>query len=183
MREANEGWARYVNDLVDRRFDGNQSALAQAAGVASSTVTRWIDGATPQISALLAICEALDISMPELLRAAGALRDQDLTDEGLVNASHAVTVASVAEAISHDADLLEEARQHLLNQYELLLRISPAPSVAHGKKNPRRAMTTPDEQTLRAVARGGDPKDRAEIRRIAKQAREGYRGTRKPGDK
>lgn len=171
VREANDGWARYVVDLVDGRFDGNQSALAQAAGVASSTVTRWIDGATPQIGALLAMCNALGIAMPELLRAAGALRDEDLTDGGQVQALSAEVVPSVADAIRQDLDLLDEAREHLLSQYELLLRLSPRTSGAGGKQTSRRTIASGAQQ-LRPVARGGDPKDRAEVSRRARRVRE-----------
>lgn len=52
VREANEGWACYIQRVVDREYGGNQSSLALAIGVSPSTITRWIDGATPTIGAL-----------------------------------------------------------------------------------------------------------------------------------
>lgn len=176
VREANEGWARYVRQVVDRQYEGNQSALAEAIGVSPSTVTRWIDGATPTLAALHEIRDALGTPMVELLVAAGALKAPSDAD-GTVHEDR-VVVTSIAEAIRSADDLIDEAKQHLLNQYELLRRLSPAaqpsPSVARGKKSPRRTTTPSDQPELRAVARGGDPADRAEVARIARRAREQY---------
>lgn len=71
-------------------------------------------------------------------------------------------ISDVAEAIRRDTALIEEARQHLLNQYELLRRLSPPQ-----KSSPPRSRT----RDLRAVAHDGNPEDRAEIERRAREAR------------
>jgi transcriptional regulator with XRE-family HTH domain len=172
VREANEGWAEFVGRLISNRYGGKQSALADAVGVSPSTVTRWLDGATPAIPQLRAISEETGFGMAELLTAAGAL-------DGAAAATPSVSpdvVADVAEAIRRDTELIEEARAHLLNQYELLRRLSPpAVSVRRSSQTGRRASTpSGDDQPLRAVARGGDPSDRGQVRKLARQAREQY---------
>lgn len=167
VREANEGWAAFVARLVANRYGGRQVALAEDIGVASSTVTRWLDGATPAIPQLRAISEAVDVPMVELLQRAGAL-DPGALDLPSQTSPPDATV-DTAEAIERDPRLIEEAKQHLLNQYELLLRLPPAGASTRVEKPTRRA--APPDAPLRAVARGGDPKDRAEVRRIARQAR------------
>jgi transcriptional regulator with XRE-family HTH domain len=102
VREANEGWAEFVGRLISNRYGGKQSALADAVGVSPSTVTRWLDGATPAIPQLRAISEETGFGMAELLTAAGAL-------DGAAAATPSVSpdvVADVAEAIRRDTELL-----------------------------------------------------------------------------
>lgn len=153
MRQANDRWAEYVGQLVASRFGGNQSSLAQALGVSGSTVTRWIDGATPTIGALRAMHEALEIPKVELLVAAGALDDGD----DITITSAPAIVQDVVEAIRRDGRLLDEAKQHFLNQYELLLRVAPAkPSDRRGSKDKERP-AIPAVRPLRAAARRGRP--------------------------
>lgn len=69
----------------------------------------------------------------------------------------------VATAILGDVDLIDEARDHLLAQYELLRRIAPLSDVADSQKPP-----------LRAVAHKGKSSDRAEVARLARNARKQY---------
>lgn len=121
-------------------------------------------------------------SLGSLLQAASALRMNDRdTDELITKAGHpplprryadTARPVSVIEAVENDPDLLDEAKQHLVNQYELLRRLSPtaSPSVAPGKKAPRRT-ATPSDPPLRAVARGGNPEDREEVSRMARRIR------------
>lgn len=79
---------------------------------------------------------------------------------------------SIEEAIGADPDLLDEAKQHLLNQYHLLRRLAPAePSEATGRQTRRQPLHLADEQPLQAVAERGDPADRAEMERRAREAR------------
>lgn len=121
-------------------------------------------------------------SLGSLLQAASALRMSDRdTDDLIVKAGHAplpkryadaARPMSVVEAVENDPELLEEAKQHLLNQYELLLRLAPSPSVARGKQSSRRAKTPSDTPPLRAVARGGDPAHREEVSRMARRVRQ-----------
>lgn len=137
-----------------------------------SRVSEWLNkNEAPRDPEILhEIAHVLGVRVSAVLNAAGWLPDEEL--DSSLEMAPAVGLASVAEAIRHDADLLQEAREHLLNQYELLLRISPAQSVARGKQSPRRAMTSPAAEPLRAVARGGDPKDREAVGRLARRARE-----------
>lgn len=150
VREANEGWAGYVRRLIDDRYSGNQSALAQDIGVAASTVTRWIDGATPTIAALHDISDALDVPMTELLVAAGALSARDLGGEQVQTPQ---VSADVAEAIRKDADLIERARQHLLDQYQMLRELSQ-----RSDSNDHSRLENPGQRSLRAVARKRPPR-------------------------
>lgn len=88
----------------------------------------------------------------------------------------------VLTAIDNDPDLLEEAREHLRNQYRLLLRI-PDSSDAAGRTQLRPvAHLRPDEKATEA--------DVQEVQRLARQTRERHeserrssRRTRKPGEK
>lgn len=173
VREANEEWSRYIYALVDERFDGKQSDLADRLGVAASTVTRWLDGATPSIKQLRNICEQLGIPMTNLLVAAGALTEDDGVDVPMPSPSAAqITLMSVAEAILGDHELIVEAREHLLNQYNLLKRIvPPETSQVRGKQIPRRTSNPSDAPQLKAVAERGDPADRAEMERRAREVR------------
>lgn len=177
VREANEGWAAFVTALLNDRYDGTASALAKALDVSTSTVTRWIDGATPDIRRLKQLSRVESIPMLQLLAAAGALEDtEDATAGGSL--AHSTPVqpgvdVDVITAIGRDPDLMDEAKTHLLNQYSLLLRIPPEPSVPAARKASRRTQTPSGDATeLRAVARGGDPRDREEVRRLARRARE-----------
>lgn len=120
-------------------------------------------------------------SLGSLLQAAAALRFTDAeTDQLVAAAGHAPLPRrapeggrpSVVEALENDPHLIEEARDHMIQQYELLRRITPAtPAVRGGKAAPRRAAASGDDR-LRAVARDGNPADRAEVRRLAKKARQ-----------
>lgn len=79
---------------------------------------------------------------------------------------------SIEEAIDADPELLDEAKQHLLNQYHLLRRLAPAePSEATGRQTRRQPLHLADEQPLQAVAERGDPAHRAEMERRAREAR------------
>lgn len=133
MREANDRWAAYVTRLVRAKFAGNNSLLASSIDVSPSTVTRWIDGATPTIAGLRAVHSALDIPMMELLAAAGAL---DGDEQGEQPAREIDTVSVIAE----DPDLVEEARAHLLSQYDILRRFSSGMSGSKGAERPLRAV-------------------------------------------
>lgn len=120
-------------------------------------------------------------SLGSLLQAASALRMSDRdTDDLIVKAGHpplpkrytdGARPLSVIEAVENDPDLIEEARAHLLNQYDLLRRLTPSPSVPRGKQIPRRTKRS-DEPPLRAVARGGDPAHREQVSRMARRVRE-----------
>lgn len=99
---------------------------------------------------------AVTPSLGSLLQAAAALRlDAREVDDLVQSAGYdplprryaeGQRPVSVVEAIEHDPDLIEEARAHLLSQYELLRRLSDV----GGSKEP--------ERSLRAVARKRPPR-------------------------
>lgn len=74
---------------------------------------------------------------------------------------------AVLDAIRHDPNLLPEAKEHLISQYGLLLRVqdqaSPLPYVAHGER------TTPvdpeEEAAIERGAKAGQPKPNPTKRR------------------
>lgn len=68
-----------------------------------------------------------------------AEREVDLSSQ--TESSDAI-VPDVIEAIERDPNLLDDAKQHLLNQYELLLRLPPA------VKPPRRGRTPPQDESI-----------------------------------
>lgn len=169
-REINEQWAAWLRRRMRTAGFGTPTELGRASGVDQSVISRWLnEGRTPQVDQLRKIGGPLDASMLDLLIAAGYVaRDEiDVTE-----AATTTVLADVAEAIRQDAGLIEEARAHLLTQYDLLRRLSPSPSEARGKQTPRRAKTPSDQPPLRAVARGGDPAHREEVSRMARRVRE-----------
>lgn len=167
-REINQQWATWLRHRMRIAGFTTPTEMGRASGVDQSVISRWLnEGRTPQVDQLRKIAGPLDATMLDLLIAAGYVAPDE------VNVTEAATtvLADVAEAIKNDTDLIEEARAHLLSQYDLLLRLSPSPSVARGKKTPR--TKTPSEQhPLRAVARGGDPAHREQVSRMARRVRE-----------
>lgn len=114
MREANEGWAAYVTELLADRYDGNATALAKALDVSPSTITRWIDGATPEIARLKQLSRIEKIPMVTLLVAAGALESETLAEPEVR------PVGDISENVLDLTPLEEQARAHLVNQYQFL---------------------------------------------------------------
>lgn len=108
---------------------------------------------TPSLGSLLQAAAALRLDPREidvLVESAGynALPRRYLTSAEPI---------STEEAIERDPNLIDEAKQHLINQYGLLLRLSPSSAKT---------------QSLRAVARSGDPQHRGQVQKMARAARE-----------
>lgn len=68
-----------------------------------------------------------------------------------------VPAADVTDAIRRDPSLIDEAKAHLLSQYELLRRLSPAGGT---KEQAAEEMPEPPQRPLRAVARKRPPRDK-----------------------
>jgi len=118
----------------------------------------WLnEGRTPQVNQLRKIATPLRATMLDLLIAAGYVSPDEL---GVTDTPSSAVVADVAEAIKRDADLIDEARLHLLNQYALLRRLGPdEPSETPARKTSRRPASpdAPVARPIRAAARRGKP--------------------------
>lgn len=113
---------------------------------------------TPSLGSLLQAATALrftDGEMDELVTAAGYQPLPRRYAEG--------AAASVPEAIRNDPSLSTEGRAILLAAYDAATEAATPQQ--------RRGRQADVQPPLRAVARGGRPEDRAEVRRLAKKAR------------
>jgi hypothetical protein len=112
--------------------------------------------ANPRRETVIAMARAVGADANEALRRAGMSPSQAETFWRVPDAP--VEISAVAEAILHDTELIEEARQHLLRQYELLKRVAPEKVSDHpAKQQPRRPETPVVQKPLRAAARRGKP--------------------------
>jgi len=155
-REVNERWATWLRRRMRTAGVATPTELGRASGVDQSVISRWLnEGRTPQVDQLRKIATPLRATMLDLLIAAGYVSPDEL---GVTETPSSAVVADVAEAIKGDAALIDEARLHLLNQYELLRRLSPETSVPRGRKTAKRP-TSPgaEPRPLRAAARRGKP--------------------------
>jgi transcriptional regulator with XRE-family HTH domain len=173
-REVNQRWATWLRRRMRSANIATPTELGRESGVDQSVISRWLnEGRTPQVDQLRKIATPLRASMLDLLVAAGYVGPDEVVADD--SAGSGKFLVSIYEAIDQDEALLDEAKQHLRNQYELLLRVAPqpSPSVAAGRERSRRAQNPPGEpRRLRPVARGGDPADREEISRRARKVRE-----------
>lgn len=140
-REINEKWAAWLRSRMRARSIDSPTALAKASGVDQSVISRWLnEGRTPQVDQLRKIADPLKATMIDLLIAADYVRREEVTGEP------APDLLDVPDAIERDTALIDEARAHLLNQYELLRRLS------------EKAATQEAARPLRAVARKRSPR-------------------------
>jgi len=158
-REVNERWATWLRRRMRATAGvGTPTELGQASGVDQSVISRWLnEGRTPQVNQLRKIATPLRATMLDLLIAAGYVSPDEL---GVTDTPSSAVVADVAEAIKRDADLIDEARLHLLNQYALLRRLGPdEPSETPARKTSRRPASpdAPVARPIRAAARRGKP--------------------------
>ncbi|MGZ4591410.1 MAG: helix-turn-helix domain-containing protein [Actinomycetes bacterium] len=105
-------------------FDSN-SDLARSTGVPDSVISRWrTSGTVPSIAQLRRLTSALQVSLLELVVAAGHLTAEEA---GVTSFSPAVRVPRDArDAIRHDA-LLDDDLKHLLEvQYDAMLLLAQA---------------------------------------------------------
>lgn len=133
----------------DRREAG-RTRFAEAAGISPATVTRALDnGRVPEPAILRKMANALGVVTLDAFLAAGYLLPDDVGEPNLDGEATRPQLAlvDVSAAIQHDPDLVDEARQHLLNQYDILRRFSSGLSSSKGTERP-----------LRAVARKRQPR-------------------------
>lgn len=122
-RVTSEGWPAYLRSAMKAAGISNQAELARRLGVSDSDVSRWLKGIVqPQPPQLRKMTTVLRRPMLELLVAAGHLEPDEAGMEGVPQVP-APRVADVLDAIAEDDRLLPEAKDHLRNQYGLLLRV------------------------------------------------------------
>jgi hypothetical protein len=128
-------WAEWLGErMLVLGFEGN-SDLARATGVPDSVISRWRTSATtPSIGQLRRLQSALQMSLVELLVAAGHLT----ADEARVTSFTVPQRLSkgTRDAISQDQELDDDLRHLLEVQYDAMLAIArartPTPTPALG---------------------------------------------------
>jgi transcriptional regulator with XRE-family HTH domain len=105
-------------------FESN-SDLARATGVPDSVISRWrTSGTVPSIAQLRRLQSALQVSLLELVVAAGHL---SAVEAGVTTYSPAVHVPRDARAaILHDASLDDDLKHLLEVQYDAMLLLAEA---------------------------------------------------------
>jgi transcriptional regulator with XRE-family HTH domain len=83
MRDGNARWARYVDRLIARRYEGSQAALARDMAVSASTISRWLTGSSPDIKHVRAISRVAGVPLRDLLVEAFQLAPEDLSLDGV----------------------------------------------------------------------------------------------------
>ena len=118
-------WAEWLGERMSALgFDAN-SDLARATGVPDSVISRWrTTGTTPSIGQLRRLQSALQVSLVELLVAAGHLT----ADEAGVTSFTvpARVLRGTRDAISQDRELDDDLRHLLELQYDAMLAIARA---------------------------------------------------------
>ena len=118
-------WADWLGQrMCALGFDAN-SDLARAAGVPDSVISRWrTSGTTPSIGQLRRLQSALQVSLVELLVAAGHLT----ADEAGVTSftAPARVIRGTRDAISQDRELDDDLRHLLELQYDAMLAVARA---------------------------------------------------------
>ena len=118
-------WSEWLGQRMGALgFDAN-SDLARATGVPDSVISRWrTSGTTPSIGQLRRLPSALQVSLVELLVAAGHLT----ADEAGVTSFTvpARVFRGTRDAISQDRELDDDLKHLLELQYDAMLAIARA---------------------------------------------------------
>jgi transcriptional regulator with XRE-family HTH domain len=134
-------WADWLGQrMCALGFDAN-SDLARATGVPDSVISRWrTTGTTPSIGQLRRLQSALQVSLVELLVAAGHLT---AAEAGVTSFTvPARVIHGTRDAISQDRELDDELRHLLELQYDAML------AVARARRPTRTAPAVDDGNTL-----------------------------------
>lgn len=118
-------WARWLAERMHATgFDAN-SDLARRTGVPDSVISRWrTSGTVPSIAQLRRLQSALQVSLLELLVAAGHL---SAAEAGVTSFSAPVRVPRDArDAILHDSALDDDLKHLLEVQYDAMLLLARA---------------------------------------------------------
>jgi transcriptional regulator with XRE-family HTH domain len=142
------GWPDYLQTAMKDRGVANAAALSHDTGIDQTQISRWLRGiGQPSIENLRRLAPALRRPLLELMVEAGHVTREEARLRDAPAAVPRAQLIGVAEAIKSDTELLEEARNHLLNQYDLLRRLSGQgdkkgagrPLRAVARKRPRRS--------------------------------------------
>ncbi len=118
-------WAEWLSERMHvLGFEGN-SDLARATGVPDSVISRWrTTGTKPSIAQLRRLQAALQVSVVELLVAAGHLTAEEAR---ITSFTPPVRVSrGTRDAISQDRELDDDLRHLLEVQYDAMLAIARA---------------------------------------------------------
>lgn len=157
MAEPRDQWAAWLREQFDAHPTIRRNAdLSRAGGmkdngrprIDNATVTQWLRGRRPSYELALAAADAFGASREDALNAAGypVASSSDPESERPARARTLHAHLSVVAAIESDPDLVDEARAHLLNQYDILRRFSSGavgskttrPERAVARKRPKR---------------------------------------------
>jgi transcriptional regulator with XRE-family HTH domain len=146
-----EGWSDYLADLMRRAGFANAADLSRASGIDQTQISRWLRGhGQPSLDNLRRLSPVVRRPMLELAVRAGHFTSEEARLKDLP--SQPLTDVDLETAIEQAPDLIDEAKQHLLNQYDLLRRLS---DVAGSKS--ARPGTPARVRPLPAAARRGKP--------------------------
>ena len=65
-------WGNRLGQLLKQQQNFKQLALANAIGVAESTISRWLAGENIKMSHLITLCDFLDVSLDWLITGRGS---------------------------------------------------------------------------------------------------------------
>lgn len=118
-------WADWLAARMAATGFTANSDLARATGVPDSVISRWrTSGTTPSIGQLRRLCPALQVSLLELLVAAGHLTKDEA---GVTTFTQPVRVPrTTLDAIRHDPDLDGDLKHLLELQYDAMLALAKA---------------------------------------------------------
>jgi transcriptional regulator with XRE-family HTH domain len=148
-----DGFGKWLGQQMTRCGFASNVDLEHQTGIGNTTISRWRNGTmAPSVEQLRKLEGPLRTPLLELLVRAGVLSSDEakVPRDRLTQASEPDPV-SVVQAVERDSTLMDDAKEHLVNQYELLRRLSDLTD----SKTPRRPKTPaePPQRPLRAVAR------------------------------
>lgn len=148
-------WPDYLRAAMKAKGYANAADLARQSGLNETQISRWMRGqGQPSLANLRRLVPALGRPMLELTVAAGHLDPDEAQMKTRPEPPSVTEPLSVVTAISEDRELIPEAREHLLNQYGLLLRLRSA-----GVVRPIRTAAQDDadaETSLDELSQGAD---------------------------
>lgn len=156
-------WSRWLTGQMRACGFGSDEALAHAIGVSNTTVHRWRKGSHPEVTQLRQLVEPLRTDLRTLLVVSGTLTEREIGGR-----AGRVDPVNARELLELDPSLNSDARRILLAAYDAAASTVSAPAAGASRRTARSAAST----ELRAVARDGQSEDRAEVRRLARKARE-----------
>lgn len=146
-RVSNGGWADYLDHAMGAAGFANAADLSRAAGVDQTQISRWLRGVgQPSVENLRKLAPVLKVPLLRLLVEAGHITR---AEAGLRDVPAPAPATDIPSAVENASDLIDEAKRHLLSQYELLRRLSdpagtkkqgprPLPAAARRVRRPER---------------------------------------------